>query len=140
MKERVRRYLAAQGYDVEDCGAHSERAVDYPDYAKKVALCVAKREAEWGVLICGTGLGMAIAANKIAGVRAVTCNDSLLARFAREHNNANILALGGRIVDEHTARKILDTWIATCFAAGRHERRVEKLGAIEQRFLKEKVI
>jgi ribose 5-phosphate isomerase B len=140
LKERVSKYLRDQGYQVEDCGAQSERAVDYPDYAKKVALRVAKREAEWGVLICGTGLGMAIAANKTPGVRAVTCNDTLLARFAREHNNANILALGGRIVDEHTARKILDTWIATRFAAGRHEKRVEEIGAIEQASLKEKLI
>jgi RpiB/LacA/LacB family sugar-phosphate isomerase len=132
MKERLRGYLRAQGYAVEDCGTFSQRAVDYPDFARKVAARVARREVDWGVLVCGTGVGMAMAANKIPGVRAATCNDTLLARFAREHNNANVLALGSRMLDESAARKILDTWATTQFAGGRHKQRVEKLTAIEQ--------
>jgi RpiB/LacA/LacB family sugar-phosphate isomerase len=132
MKERLRGYLRAQGYAVEDCGTFSQRAVDYPDFARKVAARVARREVDWGVLVCGTGVGMAMAANKIPGVRAATCNDTLLARFAREHNNANVLALGSRMLDESAARKILDTWTTTQFAGGRHKQRVEKLTAIEQ--------
>jgi RpiB/LacA/LacB family sugar-phosphate isomerase len=132
MKERLRAYLRAQGYAVEDCGTFSQRAVDYPDFAHKVAGRVARREAEWGVLVCGTGVGMAMAANKIPGVRAATCNDTLLARFAREHNNANVLALGSRMLDEIAACKILDTWAGTRFAGGRHKQRVEKLTVIEQ--------
>ena len=132
LKESVGAYLQAKGYDVEDCGVHSEQPADYPDSALKVALRVAGREVETGVLICGTGLGMAIAANKVQGVRAATCNDTLLARFARAHNNANVLTLGGRIVGEAEARRILDTWFATTFAGGRHEQRVEKIAAIEE--------
>lgn len=132
LKEQVREYLRTQGYEVTDCGTHSEQPADYPDYAAQVASRVATQEMEWGVLICGTGLGMAMAANKVPGIRAAACNDTLLARFAREHNNANILAMGGRIVDESTARKILNAWSVAVFAGGRHERRVEKIGAIEE--------
>jgi ribose 5-phosphate isomerase B len=139
LKERVRKYLQGRGYDVEDCGTYSERPADYPDYASKVAARVAQRKAEWGVLICGTGLGMAIVANKVSGVRAASCNDTLMARFAREHNNANILALGGRVMDESAARKILETWIDTHFAGGRHEQRVEKITALERDGPKEKL-
>ncbi len=135
LKEYVRHYLGEQGYQVEDCGAFSVEPSDYPDYAEKVARMVASGEAAWGVLICGTGLGVAIAANKVPGIRAATCDNTLLARFAREHNQANILAMGGRIVDRATARKILHTWISTGFAGGRHARRVEKIAALE---LKEK--
>ncbi len=139
LKEYVRQYLGQQGYQVEDCGAYSEEPADYPDYAEKVAGRVAANEAAWGVLICGTGLGMAIAANKAPGIRAATCNHTLLARFAREHNQANILAMGGRIVDNATARKILETWISTEFAGGRHAVRVDKVAAIENHFYEEKM-
>jgi ribose 5-phosphate isomerase B len=138
MKERLRAYLGARGYSVEDCGTYSQRAADYPDFAQKVATRVAKQEVEWGLLICGTGVGMAIAANKTPGVRAATCNDTLLARFAREHNNANVLALGSRMLDESAARRILDTWVSTCFAGGRHKQRVEKVSAMERDSAKEK--
>lgn len=132
LKENVRKYLAEKGCEVEDCGVHSEQPADYPDYAEKVAVRVAGREAGCGVLICGTGLGVAIAANKVHGIRAATCNNTLLARFAREHNNANVLAMGGRIIDAAEARKIVDTWLAAEFAGGRHARRVEKITAIEE--------
>ncbi|MGH9452163.1 MAG: ribose 5-phosphate isomerase B [Terriglobia bacterium] len=138
LKERVREYLQSKGYGVEDCGVHSEEPADYPDYAEKVATRVAGRLAQCGVLICGTGLGVSIAANKVAGIRAAMCNNTLLAHFARAHNDANVLTMGGRIVDEAQARKILDTWFSTSFAGGRHEQRVEKITAIEQHLLKEK--
>lgn len=137
LKESVRGYLEARGLRVEDCGVHSLDPADYPDYAEKVALRVARAEAKMGVLICGTGLGVSIAANKVIGVRAAMCNNTLMARFARAHNNANVLTMGGRIVDEAEARKILDTWFSTPFAGGRHEQRVEKITAIEQRETKE---
>ncbi|MGH9377989.1 MAG: ribose 5-phosphate isomerase B [Terriglobia bacterium] len=137
LKESVRQYLQGLGYDVEDCGAYSEQPADYPDYAEKVATRVARNSAATGVLICGTGLGVAIAANKILGIRAATCNNTLLARFARAHNNANVLAMGGRMVDRAEAQKILDTWFSTPFAGGRHEERVEKITNIEDEQHKE---
>ncbi len=132
LKEKVLRYLASQGYAVEDEGTGSTESVDYPDYAERVAKRVASGEADWGVLVCGTGLGMAITANKVPGIRATPCNDTLSAHFARAHNNANVLALGGRLVDEATARKILDTWFTTPFEGGRHQRRIDKIAALDQ--------
>lgn len=138
LKEKVRRYLTRQGYEVEDLGARSTDSVDYPDYAEKVATRVAAKQAGFGVLVCGTGLGVAMAANKIPGIRAAPCNDTISARLAREHNNANVLTMGGRLVDEATAHKILDTWLATPFAGGRHQRRVEKITALEQKSHPEK--
>jgi ribose 5-phosphate isomerase B len=133
LKEKVREYLVSKGYEVEDHGTESPESVDYPDYAERVATRVAAKEVSFGVVVCGTGVGVSISANKVPGIRAAPCNDTLTARLAREHNDANILALGGRIVDEATARKILDTWIATPFAGGRHQRRVDKIAAIDRR-------
>jgi ribose 5-phosphate isomerase B len=132
LKEKVRDYLKSHGYDVEDTGPASAESVDYPDFAEKVAARVAAKQADFGVLMCGTGLGVAIAANKVRGIRAATCNDTLSAHFARAHNNANVLAMGGRLIDEATAQKVLDTWLSTPFEGGRHERRVEKIAAIEK--------
>ncbi|HUU14715.1 MAG TPA: ribose 5-phosphate isomerase B [Terriglobia bacterium] len=131
LKEKVRDYLANKGYDVEDAGPASTEPVDYPDFAEKVAERVADKRADFGVLMCGTGLGVAIAANKVPGIRAATCNDTLSAHFARAHNNANVLAMGGRLIDEATAQKVLDTWLSTPFEGGRHQRRVEKIAVIE---------
>ncbi len=138
LKEGVRNYLASKGCDVEDFGTNSPESVDYPDYAEKVARRVAAEEVDFGVLLCGTGLGVAIAANKVPGIRAAPCNDTLSARLAREHNNANVLTMGGRLLDSATARKVLDTWLATSFAGGRHARRVEKIAAIEKKYQPEK--
>ncbi len=138
LKEKVREYLVSQGYEVEDHGTNSPQPVDYPDYAEKVAARVAAKAVGFGVLVCGTGLGVAMAANKVPGIRAAPCNDTISARLAREHNDANVLTLGGRLTDEATARKILDTWLATPFAGGRHERRVEKIAAIDLRYHSEK--
>ncbi len=133
LKEKVREYLVSRGYEVEDHGTESAESVDYPDYAEKVATRVAAKEVNFGVVVCGTGVGVAISANKVPGIRAAPCNDTLTARMAREHNDANVLTLGGRVVDESTARKILDVWLATPFAGGRHQRRVDKIAAIDQR-------
>ena len=138
LKEQVREYLVSKGYEVEDHGPAAADSVDYPDFAEKVATRVAAGEAKFGVLVCGTGLGMAMAANKVPGVRAATCNDTLSAHFARAHNDANVLAMGGRLSDEATARKILDVWLTTPFEGGRHELRVRKIAAIDQEHHSEK--
>lgn len=131
LKESVREHLQNLGYEVEDCGTHSAEPADYPDYARKVAERVAGHAVDTGIVVCGTGLGVAIAANKVPGVRAVTCNNTLLARFARAHNDANVLAMGGRIVDLAQAEKIVSTWFSTRFEGGRHQERVQKIAAIE---------
>jgi ribose 5-phosphate isomerase B len=107
--------------------------VDYPDYAVQVGEAVASGKAERGLLICGTGVGMAIAANKIPGIRAAFCPDLFTARMSREHNDANILTLGARIMGRELAVEILSLWLATDFAGGRHTARLEKISAIEQR-------
>lgn len=133
LKEKVRLHLQRKGIDVEDLGPPVPNPVDYPDYAEKVATRVAAQEADYGILICGTGLGMMLAANKVPGIRAVPCNDTLAAHFARSHNNGNVLTLGGRLLDEEAMQRIVDTWLSTPFEGGRHERRVEKINAIDQR-------
>ena len=138
LKEKIRAYLLRKGYEVEDLGTRSSDSVDYPDFAEKVAARVAQHQAPFGILLCGTGLGMAMAANKVPGIRATPCNDTISAHFARAHNDANILTLGGRLTDEATAQKILDTWFSTPFEGGRHQKRLHKVDAIEQRFLAEK--
>jgi ribose 5-phosphate isomerase B len=137
LKERIRLYLTHKGYEVEDFGPATPERVDYPDYAERVATSVAAQKADFGFLMCGTGLGVAIAANKVRGIRAATCNDTLSAYFARAHNDANVLAMGGRLTDEATARKIVDIWLSTKFDGGRHARRVEKIAAIGEKKLTE---
>ena len=131
LKESARDYLKKKGYEVVDLGTNSTESVDYPDYAVKVARRVAAKQADFGVLMCGTGLGVAITANKIHGVRAAPCNDTLSAQLARSHNNANILTMGGRLTDAATAEKIVDSWLATSFLGGRHARRVDKISALD---------
>ena len=131
LKERLRAYLSDKGYQVEDLGTHSEQSADYPDFAARVAEQVQAQKAKFGVLVCGTGIGMAMAANKMPGIRASACNDTLAALMSRSHNDANILTLGSRTVDEPTARKILDVWLSTPFAGGRHQRRVRKIQKLE---------
>ncbi len=137
LKERVRAYLAEKGCEAEDLGPTTPERVDYPDYAGQVAARVAANQADYGFLMCGTGLGVAIAANKVRGIRAATCNDTLSAYFARAHNDANVLAMGGRLTDEATARKIVDIWLSTPFEGGRHSRRVEKIAVIGEKNLTE---
>jgi ribose 5-phosphate isomerase B len=131
LKDAVRSLLESKGIEVQDVGTSGESSVDYPDYAATVGQAVAGGQVELGILVCGTGLGMAIAANKIAGVRAAAVVDVESARLAREHNDANILALGARVTPADVALKIVDTFLGTPFAGGRHQRRLDKITAIE---------
>jgi ribose 5-phosphate isomerase B len=131
LKERVREYLVRKGITVQDLGTHSMDRVDYPDYAEKVAEQVATGQADFGILVCGTGLGMMLAANKIPGIRALPCNDTFTAYYARSHNNGNILTLGSRLLDEAAMQKIVDVWLATPFEGGRHKERLVKIDAID---------
>jgi ribose 5-phosphate isomerase B len=127
LKERLKKALEKRGVPYEDLGTGSAKSVDYPDYARKVAEAVGRGEAEWGLLVCGTGQGMAMSANRYRGVRAaVPCTEET-ARLVREHNNANVLALGGRTIPPETAERILEVFLSTAFAGGRHERRVRKI-------------
>lgn len=124
--------LEREGYTVNDLGTTSGRAVDYPDYAREAAGLVTGRRADFAVLVCGTGLGMAIAANKMRGTRAVTCNDLFSARAARCHNNANVLCLGGRILGPDLAWEITRTFLETTFGGGRHLRRLRAISRLEK--------
>ena len=133
LKEALKSWLIEQGYQVLDFGTHSPESVDYPDYAGQVAEAVADRKVERGVLICGTGIGMAITANKVPGVRAALCSDQYTARMSREHNDANVLTLGGRLMDADMAVEILSLWLTTEFTGDRHQRRLDKITSIEQR-------
>jgi ribose 5-phosphate isomerase B len=130
LKEDLKRWLAARGYKVFDLGPASAERVDYPDYAFKVADAVNRHEADRGILICSTGIGMSIAANRVLGVRAALADRVRLARLSREHNDANVLCLGADILSATEARRIVGVWLKTEFAGGRHARRVRKLGRI----------
>jgi len=131
-KERLREHLASKGYEVDDLGTDSaDASVDYPDYALAVGRSVAAGDAEMGVLVCGTGLGMAIAANKVDGVRAVNVTDPEFARLAREHNNANVVAVSGRFIPVQVNEQIVDAFLETAFEGGRHEMRVDKITKAE---------
>jgi len=127
LKEQVRGILESLGYAVEDVGCHGEDSVDYPRFGKEVAARVASGEFPRGCLICGSGVGMSIMANRFQGVRAALCNDLYTAILSRRHNNANILVMGGRLIGSELAKEIVTTWLRTPFEAGRHERRVAQL-------------
>ncbi len=131
LKEIIKEYLIKKGYDVSDLGCYSEESVDYPDYAEKVAKAVAKGECDLGVLMCGTGIGISIAANKVKGIRAALCHDGLTARLAKQHNNANIICMGGRTTGVETAKDIIDNFLGSEFEGGRHLRRINKIKDIE---------
>ena len=132
LKEAMKAYLAGEGHVVTDVGARSEESVDYPVFARTVGEAVADGTAEAGVLVCGTGLGMAIAANKVPGVRAVQLTDPTFAELTRRHNDANVLTLAGRFTDLETAKRIVDVFLATPFEGGRHAKRVDQIHAIEK--------
>ncbi len=131
LKNAVRSLLEKKGIEVRDVGTTDDASVDYPDFAETVGRAVVTGEADLGILVCGTGLGMAIAANKIDGVRAASVTDLDSARLAREHNDANVLALGARVTAPDRALQIVETFLDTPFAGGRHQRRLEKITAIE---------
>ncbi len=133
LKESIKNYLIELGINVDDFGTHSEESVDYPDYAFPVAKKVVKGEYDFGILICGTGLGMSISANKVKGIRASLCNDLFTARLAKEHNNANVLCMGGGVLGEGIAKEIVKVWIDSSFQGGRHERRIAKITAYENK-------
>jgi ribose 5-phosphate isomerase B len=128
LKEILRDELKELGHEVLDLGTDSLDSVDYPDFGRKAAEAVAAGEAQAGVIVCGTGIGISIAANRVPGARTALCHDITTARLSREHNDANILALGARIIGTEIARDCVRTFLATPFAGGRHQRRVDKLG------------
>ena len=125
LKEKIIQYLEAVGLEYKDFGTYTKESTDYPIYAKKVAEAVKKQEFDRGILVCGTGLGMSIAANKIKGIRAVCVENTYSARVSRAHNNANILCLGGRVLGDHLALDIVDIWLKTGFEGGRHKLRLD---------------
>jgi len=132
IKETIRQFLQNAGYPVDDLGTWSEESVDYPDYGKAVGEHVAAHKDVYGIAVCGTGIGISIAANKVPGIRAAVAHDVSTSRLAREHNDANVLAMGGRVVNGTQAIEMVQTFLSTAFAGGRHARRVEKIMLIEQ--------
>jgi ribose 5-phosphate isomerase B len=131
LKGTITAALEQQGHEVVDCGTDSEESVDYPVYAARAAHMVSEGSAERAVLVCGSGVGVSIVANKVAGVRAVNAHDPDEAQMARRHNDANVLALAGRGLDGGTARKIVQTFLNSDFEGGRHQRRVDQIGKVE---------
>jgi len=127
LKEQVASFLRNTGHEVVDCGCDSPDSVDYPDFAEKVCDQVRLGKSEAGILICGTGIGMSIAANRYREIRAALCHESFTARMSREHNNANVLCLGERVLGSELALDIVRVWVSTDFAGGRHQRRLDKL-------------
>jgi ribose 5-phosphate isomerase B len=132
LKEKLEAHLRAMGHEVSDVGTHNDDSVDYPDLAAAVGTAVAKGEAERGVLVCGSGVGVAIAANKVDGVRAANVYDPEMAKMSRLHNDANVVTMGGRYLPEEVAREIVDTFLDTAFEGGRHQRRIDKITALER--------
>ena len=133
LKAEIIGFLKEKGYEIVDFGTNSTESCDYPIYGEKVARAVAAGEVEKGILICGTGLGISLAANKVEGIRAVVCSEPFTAKMSRAHNNCNILALGARVVCAELAKMIVDTWLSTEFEGGRHQRRVDMIMDIEKR-------
>lgn len=131
LKSVVVEALRQRGLKIADFGTDNGDSVDYPDFAEKVAGAVSRGEAEQGILICGTGIGMSIVANKFPGVRAALVTDEFMARMAKEHNNANILVLGGRVLEAMTACHIVGVWLDAVYEGGRHQRRLDKIAQLE---------
>jgi ribose 5-phosphate isomerase B len=132
LKKEIIAHLETREIGYEDVGAFVEESVDYPDYASPVATKIVNKEADLGILVCGTGIGMSIAANKIRGIRAAVVSDEFSARMSREHNNANILCLGERVVGRGLALSIIDAWLEATFQGNRHARRIEKITQLEE--------
>ena len=134
LKQSLIPFLQGRDIEVADAGTNSEDSVDYPDFAERVALLVAHGEADAGILVCGTGIGISIAANKVPGIRAALATDTFMARMAKEHNNANILVLGGRVIDETVAQELTTAWLDASFEGGRHQKRLDKIAQLEQKY------
>ena len=135
-KESLKKHLEADGHQVTDYGTHDKASCDYPDYALKVAEAVAQKKEERGILICGAGHGMAIAANKVPGIRAATCYDDYSARMGREHNDANVLVLPARVISFSRGADLAKIFLNTAWEGGRHALRLEKISAIERKYPK----
>ena len=133
LKAEIIEFLENKGHEVVDFGTNSAESCDYPVYGEKVARAVVSGEVDQGILICGTGLGISLAANKVKGIRAAVCSEPFTARMARQHNNCNILAFGARVVGGELAKMIVETWLDTEFEGGRHQRRVDMISAIEEK-------
>lgn len=132
LKNYIVNYFEKEGINYIDYGTNTTDSVDYPEYGKKLSEKVVEGEVERGIAICGTGIGISIACNKVKGIRAALCGDSYSARMSREHNNSNILALGGRVTGQDLALEIVKIWLETEFEGGRHQRRLEKISDIEK--------
>ncbi|GAK85778.1 ribose 5-phosphate isomerase B [Vibrio ponticus] len=131
-KDLVIKHLQEKGIEVEDFGAHSTERTDYPKYGLAVAQAVQNQHVDLGILICGTGVGISLAANKVKGIRAVVCSDPYTAQLSKQHNNTNILAFGSRVIGIELAKMIIDCWLGAEFEGGRHQNRVEQIAAIEE--------
>jgi len=136
LKQQIISFLKENNYEFKDFGTYDAESVDYPDYALQVAEAVASGEFDRGILVCGTGIGIGIAANKVPGIRAALCNDTFSARASREHNDANILTIGERVVGPGLALDIVRVWLESEFTGGRHAKRLEKIRAIEEKYSK----
>lgn len=130
LKEQIAKYLKEKGYEVKDFGAYSTDSIDYPDPAYSTAKSVSEHSSDEGILICGTGIGMSMVANKLPGIRAALCNSVETAQLSKKHNNANLLCLGGRVEHTDSVEKIVDEWLNAKFEEGRHERRVDKIHSL----------
>ncbi len=133
MKETIKAYVESKGYEVIDFGTNSGESCDYPEFGEKVGRAVAAGEADYGIAICGTGIGIGIAAGKVKGVRVCTCSEPYSARLSRMHNNTNVLTFGARVIGTEMAKMIVDEWLDNQYEGGRHQRRVDQLGEIENR-------
>ncbi len=132
LKQVVKSWLEEHGYEVDDLGTYDTKSVDYPDYAAAVAHAVAEGKADRGILICGTGIGMSMSANKVPGIRAALCTDVYTARMSRRHNDANVLCMGARVIGPGVAESIVEAWLSEEFEGGRHARRVGKINALDE--------
>lgn len=132
MKQEITQFLTEKGHEVINFGTDKNESCNYPEYGKKVAEAVANKEADLGMLICGTGVGISLAANKVKGIRAVVCSEPCTARLSREHNDTNVLAFGARIVGMEMAKEIVTAWLDAQFLGGRHQERVDMLMEIER--------
>jgi ribose 5-phosphate isomerase B len=133
LKQQIAEFLIAQGHKINDLGTHSLESVDYPDFAELVARAVARDEADRGIVICGTGIGVSMSANKVRGIRAALCTDCYMARMAREHNDAQVLCLGARVLGVGSALEIVQVFLSNEFQGGRHARRVGKINALDEK-------
>jgi ribose 5-phosphate isomerase B len=136
LKNEVLKHLETKGVEFKDFGTYSEASCDYPDFAEKVAESVVNKEFEFGILVCGTGIGISIAANKVPGIRAALCSDTFSAHACREHNDANILAMGARVVGAGVACDIVDSFLGAEFEGNRHQKRIDKISQIEKKYNK----